>query len=85
VVQDPVQDGRGDHRVPEDLVPLREASVGCQDQCPFFIPPGNKLEEQMRAVAIYRDVTDLVDGEKLGLAVELQPLLDPALGVGLGE
>ena len=84
-MQDPVQDGRGDHGVAEDLVPLREASVGCQDQCPFFIPPGNKLEEQMRAVAIDRDVPDLVDDEELGLAIELQSLLDAVLGVGLRE
>jgi hypothetical protein len=32
VVKDPVQDGRGDDRVAEDLVPLAEASVRGQDQ-----------------------------------------------------
>jgi hypothetical protein len=32
VVQDPVQDGRGDHGIAEDLVPLREAPLRGQDQ-----------------------------------------------------
>ena len=39
----------------------------------------------MRTVPVDRDVADLVDDQELGLAVELQPLLDPVLGVGLGE
>jgi hypothetical protein len=56
VVQDPVQDGRGDDGVAEDLVPLREAPVRGQDQSPFFVPPRDELEEQMRAVAVDRDV-----------------------------
>jgi hypothetical protein len=85
VVQDPVQDGRGDDRVAEDLVPLGEAPVRGQDQRFFFVPPGDELEEQMRAVTVDGDVADLVDNQKLGLAVELQPLLDPVLRVRLGQ
>ena len=85
MVQDPVQDGRGDHGIAEDLVPLREAPVRGQDQRALFVPPRDELEEQMRAVPVDRDVADLVDDQELGLAVELQPLLDPVLGVGLGQ
>lgn len=81
----PVQDSRGDHRVSEDLVPLREAAVGGQDQGPLLVAAGDELEEQMRAVTVDRDVADLVDDEELGLAVELQSLLDPVLGIGLGK
>jgi len=33
-------------------------------------------------VAIDRDIADLVDDQELGLAVKLQPLLDPVLGIG---
>jgi hypothetical protein len=83
MMQDPVQDGRRDHRITEDLVPLREAAVGGQDQGAFFVAAGDELEEQMSAVPVDGDVADLVDDQEFGLAVELQPLLDPVLGVGL--
>lgn len=39
----------------------------------------------MRAVPVDRDVANLVDDEEFRLAVELQSLLDPVLGVGLGQ
>ena len=39
----------------------------------------------MGPVPVDGDVADLVDDQELGLAVELQPLLDPVLGVGLRE
>ena len=84
-MEDPVQDGRGDHRVAEDLVPLGEAAVGGQDQGSLLVAAGDELEEQMRAVTVDRDVADLVDDEELGLAVKLQTLLDPVLGIGLGQ
>ena len=32
-----------------------------------------------------RDLADLVDDQELGLAVKLQPLLDPVFGIGLGQ
>ena len=74
-MQDPVQDGRGDHGIAEDLVPLREASVRGQGQGPFFVPPRDELEEQMRPMSVDRDIADLVDDQELGLRVELQPLI----------
>ena len=85
MVQDPIQDSRGDNGIPEDFVPLREASVGRQDQRPLFVPPRDKLKKQMRAVAIDRDVADLVDNQEFWLAVKLQPLLDPVFGISLGQ
>jgi hypothetical protein len=85
VMQDTVQDGRGDHRIAEDLVPLGEAPVRSHDQGALLIAAGDELEEQMRAVAIDRDVADLVDDQELGLAVELQPLFDFVFGIGLRQ
>jgi len=82
VVKDPVQDGRGDHRIAEDLVPLAEAAVRGQDQGPLLVTPRDELEKQMGAVAVDGDVADLVDDQELGLAVELEPLLDAVLGIG---
>lgn len=39
----------------------------------------------MRAVPVNRDIADLVDDQEFRLAVEPQPLLDPVLGVRLGQ
>jgi len=84
-VKDPIQDGRGDHRVAEDLVPLAEAAVRGQDQGPLLVAPRDELEEQMSPVTVNGDVADLVDDQELGLAEELEPLLDAVLGIGPGQ
>jgi hypothetical protein len=66
-VQDPVQDGRGDDRVAEDLVPLGEAPVRGQDQGSLFVAAGDELEKQVSSVPVYGDVAGLVDDVELGL------------------
>jgi len=81
----PVQDSRGDHRVPEDLVPLREAAVGGQDQGPLLVAAGDELEEQVGTMLVDGDVADLIDNQELGLAVELKALLDPVLGISFRQ
>src|SRR4030043_1214653 len=65
VMKDPVEDSRGDHRVPEDLVPLTEAPVRSQDQGSLLVPAGDELEEQGRPRPIYGGVTNLVDDQEL--------------------
>jgi len=52
MMQDPVQDGRRDHRITEDLVPLGEAAVGGQDQGALLVAAGDELEEEMRPVPV---------------------------------
>jgi len=64
---------------------MREAPFRGQDQSPFFAISRDELEEQMRTVAVDRDVADIVDDQELGLIVELQPLFDAVFGLGLGE
>ncbi len=76
VMEDPIEDGGGDHRVPEDLVPLAEASVRGQDESALLVAAGDELEKQVRTVPVDRDLADLVDDQELGLGVELQPLLE---------
>jgi len=84
-MKDPVEDGRVDYRVPEDLVPLAEASIRSEYKGAFFVAAGDELEEEVRNVPVDRDVADFVDDQELGLGVKLQPLFDPVLGVGLGQ
>jgi len=62
VVKDPVHDGRGDHRVAEDLVPLAEAAVRGQDERPLLVAPRDQLEEKMGTVTVDGTVADLVKG-----------------------
>ena len=45
VVQQPVEDGRGDHRVPKQLAPFTEALVGRQDDAALFVPGRHEGEE----------------------------------------
>ena len=63
VVQNPMQDRRGNGNVGKDLVPLGEGLVGSKDGRRFFIPPGNELEEQIGALNIHGEITNLVNDE----------------------
>lgn len=49
-----------------------------------LILAGDKLNKYMCPVPIDWDVVDLIDDQELRLAVELDPLLDPVFGIGLG-
>ena len=50
-----------------------------------FIATRDKLEEEMRCVWLERQVSQLVDDQQLGLGKEGEPLLQPALGMHLGQ
>ena len=47
VVEDPVEDGRGDDPVPEDLAPASEALVAGEDHESLLVAPADELEEQV--------------------------------------
>ena len=49
MVQEPVEQRRGDDGVTEDLAPFGEASVRGQDHGAFFIAGVDELEEQIAA------------------------------------
>ena len=83
VMQDAVQDGGGDGDVGKDLVPLREGFVGGKDGRCFFIPSGNKLEEQVCALDVHGEVADLVDDEHPVLGENLELVRQTVLKVGL--
>jgi hypothetical protein len=61
VVQQAVQDGGGDHRIAEQLLPVAEALVGCDDGRVFLVAVGDELKKQIRLFAVHRQVTDLID------------------------
>lgn len=51
VVQEPVEDGRGEHVVAEDLAPLRDELIGRDEEAAFLVAARDELEEEM-AVAV---------------------------------
>ena len=44
VVDEPIDQRRGDHLIAEDLAPGLEAAVGCDDHRAAFVAPGNERE-----------------------------------------
>lgn len=49
------------------------------------LTPGDQLEEQVRPMPVDRDVTDLVDDQQFGLAVQLESFFKSILDVGPGQ
>jgi hypothetical protein len=63
VVDQPVDHGRGDHVVAEDLAPAAEWLVRGHDQRGAFVAGRDQLEEQVGRLRLEGDVADLVDDQ----------------------
>jgi hypothetical protein len=68
-VDEPVDEGGGDHGVAEDFAPGLEAAVAGDDDRAAFVAAGDQGEEQVGGLAFQRQVADLVDDQQ---AVALQ-------------
>ena len=85
MVQNTVQDSGGDGNIGKDLVPLEEGLVGGKDGGRFFIPSGNELEEQIGALDVHREITNLVNDEHPVLGQHPELVRQTVLKVGLFE
>ena len=65
-----IDQGGGDHRVAEDLAPGLEPAIASDDDRAAFVAAGDQGEEEVRGLALEREVADLVDDQQL---VALQP------------
>jgi hypothetical protein len=65
MVQEPIQQGCGDDRIPEDLSPFGETSITGQDHGATFISGVDELEEQVSGSSADSEVSDLIDYEQL--------------------
>ena len=72
MVEEPVEERGGDHGVAEDVAPRAEALVAREDDGAPLVAARDQLEEEIGAVAVDRDVADLVDDQQLGLGEELE-------------
>jgi hypothetical protein len=83
VVQQPVEQRRGDHAIAEHVAPFTEAAVGRQDDRATFIAGIDELEKQVAAIGADRQVPDLVDDEQAVARKEAQSLRQIAFALGL--
>ena len=58
VVNEPVDQGGGDHGVAEDLAPGLEAAVAGDDDRAAFVAARDQREEQVRGLALQGEVAD---------------------------
>jgi hypothetical protein len=79
-----IEDGGGDLGVSEDLAPGAKALIARQDDG-AAVAPGDELEEQVGALAVNRDVPDLIDNQQLWLRQDLEALIESAFGERLAE
>jgi len=56
VVQEPVEDRRGEYLVGEDVAPVAVALVAGDDQARLPVPAADELEEELRGEAVEREV-----------------------------
>src|SRR5690606_14137730 len=85
VVEQAVEDRGRDDRIAEDAAPFADRTVARDEQAPALVAARDELEEEMRSLGLEREVAELVDDQKLRLGPVLEPLLEPALELGLAE
>ena len=85
MVQQAVEDRAGDHGVAEDLAPGAETLVAGDDDRAALVAARDQLEEQIGALAVDRQIANLVTDQKLRLTQQLEPLVELALGQGLAQ
>src|SRR5439155_23425401 len=61
MVKDPVEDGRGDDPVAEDVAPTPEALVAGEDHRAPLVAPADELKEEIGAGPVDGQVADLVE------------------------
>ena len=84
-MQEPVEDGGGDHLVAEDLAPLRDHLIGGDEHAAALVATGDELEEEVGAAPLEGQVPELIDDEELRFREEADLVGETSLGLGLGE
>src|SRR5947207_13153945 len=80
-----IEDRGSEDVVAEDRAPLRDELVGGDEQAPAFVPAGDELEKEMRAVSFERQVAELVDDQQLRLRVKHQAVAQLPGGFGFRQ
>jgi hypothetical protein len=65
VVAEPVQECCGQLGIAEDLYPLAEGEIGCDESRASFVAFGQQVEEEFSAGAVERNKTKFIDKEQI--------------------
>ena len=85
VMEESVEQRRGDDRVAEDVAPFGEAAVGGEDHRTLFVAGIDQLEEQVATAGDDRQVADLVDDEQRGASQPTKAFAQASFALGLGQ
>jgi hypothetical protein len=64
-MEEPVENGGGNHGIAEDFSPSSEALIASKDNGSLLVAAGDELEEEISAMAIDGDIADLVNNQEL--------------------
>jgi hypothetical protein len=73
------------HRITEHGAPLADRAVAGEEQTAALVAARDELEEEMGGIGLKGQIAELVDDQQLRFGEEAEPLLEPVLGVRLGE
>ena len=85
MMDEPVDQGRRHHVVPEDLAPLLEPFVAREDGRRVFVAPGEQLEEQHGPGPRDREIADLVNDHQTRKDERPEAVREPAAALRLFE
>jgi len=80
VVEQPVQDRRGDDLATEQLLPIDKALVQCDDGGGLLVTGRHELEEEIGLIGIHRKIPHLINDNETRGDIRLHPglaLLEP--------
>jgi hypothetical protein len=85
MIEQAIEDCARDHGIAEDFAPCAETLIAGDDDRTALVAARDQLEEQIRALAIDRQVADLVADQELRLSQQLEALVELAFGQGLAQ
>ena len=85
MMQESVEDGRGDDVIDKDLPPLLERFVGRDDDGPLLVAFGDELEEELGRLLGKGEISQLVDDEEIDPGKIFQSFVEPAGDFSTGQ
>ena len=80
-MEQPVENGRGHHLVPEHVAPGPDGLVAGEHQAAFLVTAAHQVEQQMPGLALQGEIAQLIHDQQVGPSEMGQGLLQrPALG-----
>ena len=71
--------------VGEDLAPLGERAVGCDDGAVALVTAADELEQEIGVAVGIGEISDLIDGEEVGVSIVAQAPTQRGIAVECGE